>query len=91
MDAISSTTNTIERYKRGALPGRQCSRLFMRPLLDEECRRIRAAWERSPVPGIVDFEVNEKQVSFLTAPVKVKAAWDSLDQLLATSSLAKAS
>ena len=65
--------------------------VFNRPLLDEECRRIRAAWERSPVAGIVDFEVSEKQVSFLAAPVKVNAAWDSLDRLLATSSLAKAS
>lgn len=65
--------------------------VFNRPLLDEECRRIRAAWERSPVAGIVDFEVSEKQVSFLAAPVKVAAAWDSLDRLLANSSLAKAS
>ena len=65
--------------------------VFNRPLLDEECRQIRAAWERSPVAGIVDFEVNPKQVSFLAAPVKVAAAWDSLDRLLANSSLAKAS
>ena len=65
--------------------------VFNRPLLDEECRRIRAAWERSPVAGIVDFEVSAKQVSFLAAPVKVAAAWDSLDRLLANSSLAKAS
>jgi hypothetical protein len=65
--------------------------VFNRPLLDEECRRIRAAWEFSPVAGIVDFEVNQKQVSFLTAPVKVAAAWDSVDRLLANSSLAKAS
>jgi len=65
--------------------------VFDRTLLDEECRAIRSAWERSPVAGIVDFEVNKKQVSFLTAPVKVTAAWDAVDRLLANSSLAKAS
>jgi hypothetical protein len=65
--------------------------VFNRPLLDEECRQIRAAWEHSPVAGIVDFEVNPKQVSFLTVPVKVAAAWDSVDRMLANSSLAKAS
>jgi hypothetical protein len=65
--------------------------VFNRPLLDEECRSIRRAWERSPVQGIVDFEVNPKQVSFLTAPKKVPAAWSSIDRLLANSSLAKAS
>ena len=65
--------------------------VFDRPLLDEECRSIRSAWERSPMAGIVDFEVSRKQVSFLTSPVRVEAAWSSIDRLLANSSLAKAS
>ena len=65
--------------------------VFNRPLLDEECRSIRRAWERSPVAGIVDFEVSKKQVSFLTAPVKVESAWNSIERLVANSSLAKAS
>ena len=65
--------------------------VFNRPLLDEECRSIQNAWDRSPAAGILDLEVNRKQVSFLTAPVRIAAAWHSIDQLLANSSLAKAS
>ena len=65
--------------------------VFNRPLLDEEFRSIRSAWDRSPVAGVLDFEVSRKQVSFLTAPVRIAAAWRSIDQLLANSSLAKAS
>jgi hypothetical protein len=65
--------------------------VFNRPLLDEECRTIVNAWNRSPVAGILDFEVSRKQVSFLTAPVRIAAAWRSIDQLLANHSLAKAS
>jgi len=65
---------------------------FNRPLLDEEARRLRRAWERSPVADVVDFEVSKKQVSFLTPPPKVEALWKSIDQMLAaTTDLAKAS
>jgi hypothetical protein len=65
--------------------------VFNRPLLDDEFRTIRNAWDRSPVAGILDFEVSRKQISFLTEPVRIDAAWRSIDQLLANSSLAKAS
>ena len=64
---------------------------FSRPLDAEECRRLRSAWERARLPGVEDFEVSAKQVSFLTPPPKVDATWQSIDALLANSSLAKAS
>ena len=65
---------------------------FNRPLLDEEARRLRRAWERSPVADVLDFEVSKKQVSFLTPPPKVEALWKSIDAMLAaTTDLAKAS
>jgi hypothetical protein len=65
---------------------------FNRPLLDDEARRLRRAWERSPVAGVLDFEVSQKQVSFLTPPPKVESLWKSIDAMLAaTTDLAKAS
>ena len=65
---------------------------FNRPLLDEEARRLQRAWERSPVEGVMDFEVSKKQVSFLTPPPKVESLWKSIDAMLAaTTDLAKAS
>jgi len=64
---------------------------FNRPLDDAECRILRRAWERARLPEVVDFEVSPKQVSFLTPPLRVDATWKSIDELLATPSLAKAS
>ncbi|HYK43460.1 MAG TPA: hypothetical protein VE007_13820 [Thermoanaerobaculia bacterium] len=65
---------------------------FNRPLLDDEARRLRRAWERSPVAGVLDFEVSQKQVSFLTQPPKVEGLWKAVDAMLAaTTALAKAS
>ncbi len=64
---------------------------FNRPLADEECRTLKRAWERARLPEVEDFEVSAKQVSFLTPPPRVDATWRSIDALLATSSLAKAS
>ncbi len=59
---------------------------FNRPLVDEECRTLRRAWERSRLPGVEDFEVTAKQVSFVTPPVAVDATWQSIDTLLANAS-----
>ena len=64
---------------------------FNRPLDDAECRTLRRAWERARLPDVVDFEVSAKQVSFLTPPLRVDSTWKSIDELLATPSLAKAS
>ena|SRR5271154_13612 len=64
---------------------------FNRPLADEECRKLRAAWERSVLQGVVDFEVTPKQVSFVTPTPSVDATWRSIDELLAGVPLAKAS
>lgn len=56
---------------------------FNRPLVDEECRKLRRAWERSRLPGVEDFEVTSKQVSFVTPTTQVDATWRSIDALLA--------
>jgi len=65
---------------------------FDRPLLEEECARLRKAWERARLPEVVDFEVTKKQVSFLSPPPRVDQTWRSIESLLAAShSLAKAS
>lgn len=71
--------------------GRLAIGSFNRPLLDDECRRLRAAWERSRLPGVEDFEVTAKQVSFVTPEGSVDATWRSIDRLLATPSMRKAS
>lgn len=59
---------------------------FNRPLIDAECRTLRRAWERSRLPGVEDFEVTAKQVSFVTPPVDVEETWQSIDTLLANAS-----
>jgi hypothetical protein len=65
---------------------------FSRPLLEEECRSLKRAWEKSRLPEVVDFEVSAKQVSFLSPTPQVADTWTSIDRLLAaTSSLAEAS
>ena len=71
--------------------GRLAIGSFNRPLLDDECRRLRAAWERSTLPGVEDFEVTPKQVSFVTPEGSVDATWRSIDRLLAKPSMRKAS
>ena len=64
---------------------------FNRPLVEEECRTLRSAWERKYLPEVADFEVTPKQVSFLTPPPRVATIWSSIESLLASPSLAKAS
>ena len=64
---------------------------FSRPLAAEERSRLTRAWERSRLPGVEDFEVSTDRVSFLTMPPKVDATWQSIESLLASPSLAKAS
>jgi hypothetical protein len=60
---------------------------FNRPLADDECRELRFAWERSRLPGVEDFEVTAKQVSFVTPPTAVDSTWASIDRILANPSL----
>jgi len=59
---------------------------FNRPLADDECHRLRRAWEHSGLPGVEDFEVTSKQVSFVTPPVAIDSTWRSIDTLLASHS-----
>jgi hypothetical protein len=60
---------------------------FNRPLADEERRSLNSAWERSKLPGVEDFEVTAKQVSFVTPPKEVEATWASIDRILANPSM----
>ncbi len=60
--------------------------VFDRPLLDDECRTLKQAWEHATLPGVVDLEVNRRQVSFLAGPRSIDSAWRSIDEVLATSS-----
>lgn len=64
---------------------------FNRPLEADECRSLQSAWERSNLPGVEDFEVTARQVSFVTPPKEVEATWASIDRILAAPTLAKAS
>jgi hypothetical protein len=64
---------------------------FNRPLADEEYRTLKRAFEGARLPEVEDFEVSAKRVSFLTPPPRVDAIWRSIEALLATLSLAKAS
>ena len=65
---------------------------FSRPLLEEEGRSLKKAWEKASLPDVVDFEISPKQVSFLATTPQVADTWNSIDRLLAaTASLAKAS
>jgi hypothetical protein len=65
---------------------------FERPLANDERLVLKAAWERSRLPGVDDFEVSDRQVSFLAKAPGVDAVWASIESLLAANpSLAKAS
>lgn len=56
---------------------------FSRPLLDDEARRFRKAWESEALPGFEDFQVDAKRVSFMTRPEGVTQAWREIDRVLA--------
>ncbi len=58
--------------------------VFTRPLLDEEARNFRRAWEQDPLPGFHDFEIGRERISFVATPENVSIAWNSIDRLLAT-------
>lgn len=59
---------------------------FNRPLLDQEARRFRQAWEMEAMPGFEDFQVDARRVSFVARPEQVAHAWEALDRVLASSS-----
>jgi hypothetical protein len=59
---------------------------FNRPLLDQEARSFRKAWEMEALPGFEDFQVEAKRVSFVARPESVGAAWEAIDRLLGASS-----
>ncbi|MGH9398728.1 MAG: hypothetical protein ACRD00_00055 [Thermoanaerobaculia bacterium] len=56
---------------------------FSRPLLDDEARRFKNAWESEALPGFEDFQVDTKRVSFMTPPDGVPDAWKEIDRVLA--------
>jgi hypothetical protein len=57
--------------------------VFNRPLLDAEARSFRRAWEMEPLPGMEDFQIDKKRISFVSRPEAVPRAWDSIDRILA--------
>ena len=57
--------------------------VFSRPLLDDEARRFKKAWESEALPGFEDFQVDAKRVSFMTPPDSVTDAWSNIDRVLA--------
>lgn len=57
--------------------------VFSRPLLDDEARRFKKAWESEALPGFEDFQVDTKRVSFVTQPEGVTEAWREIDRVLA--------
>ena len=57
--------------------------VFSRPLLDDEARRFKKAWESEALPGFEDFQVDAKRVSFMTPADSVTDAWGNIDRVLA--------
>jgi hypothetical protein len=94
IDATNRVARVVFRSVFDVGPGgsRLAIGRFSRPLLEEECRYLKKAWEKARLPEVVDFEVSSKQVSFLSPTPQVADTWNSIDRLLAaTSSLAEAS
>ena len=60
--------------------------IFNRPMLDQEARRFRQAWEMEAMPGFEDFEVESRRVSFVASPELVGEAWETIDRLLVSAS-----
>jgi hypothetical protein len=56
---------------------------FSRPLLEDEARNFRTAWETDPMPGFHEFELGRERISFVAPPENVPIAWKSIDRLLA--------
>lgn len=57
--------------------------VFNRPLLDDEVRRFRAAWEKKAPAGFEDYELDPQRISFVSRPDAFPAAWDRIDAVLA--------
>jgi hypothetical protein len=64
--------------------------VFNRPLLDDEVRRFRAAWEKKAPAGFEDYELDPERISFVSRPEAFPAAWDRIDAVLARATAAKA-
>ena len=64
--------------------------VFNRPLLDDEVRRFRAAWEKKAPAGFEDYELDPQRISFVSRPEAFPAAWDRIDAVLARATAAKA-
>jgi hypothetical protein len=57
--------------------------VFSRPLLDDEARKFRKAWEMEAIPGLEEVQVEAKRVSFVADADQVTSAWSSIDRALA--------
>ena len=63
--------------------------VFNRPLLDDEVRRFRAAWEKRAPAGFEDYELDSERISFVSRPEAFPAAWDRIDAVLARATASK--
>lgn len=63
--------------------------VFNRPLLDDEVRRFRAAWEKRAPAGLEDYELDPQRISFVSRPEAFPAAWDRIDAVLARATSSK--
>lgn len=63
--------------------------VFNRPLLDDEVRRFRAAWEKRAPAGLEDYELDPRRISFVSRPEAFPAAWDRIDAVLARATASK--
>ena len=63
--------------------------VFSRPLLDDEVRRFRAAWEKRAPAGLQDYELDRERISFVSRPEAFPAAWDRIDAVLARATAKK--
>jgi len=63
--------------------------VFNRPLLDAEARSFRRAWEMQAIPGLEDFQIDKKRVSFVGKPEAVPVAWEAVDRLLTRPAVAQ--
>lgn len=63
--------------------------VFDRPLLDDEVRRFRAAWEKRAPAGLEDYELDPQRISFVSRPEAFPAAWDRIDAALARATAKK--
>jgi len=63
--------------------------VFNRPLLDDEVRSFRQAWEKTAPPGLEEYELEPRRISFVSRPESLPAVWGRINALLARATASK--